>query len=159
MLPITSESASVDTIAHIIQVALTPVFLLSGIGTLLSVFNTRLARVSDHTEHATDMLKAHPESENAPQLRTHLLRLRRRRSALDLAIGLGAAGGAATCGAAVALFVGVLREDAAGTVLFGLFGLALACTIGALAAFVGDTLLAWHGVERDGALPHVGKRI
>jgi hypothetical protein len=32
------------TIAHIIQVALTSVFLLSGIATLLNVFSTRLAR-------------------------------------------------------------------------------------------------------------------
>jgi hypothetical protein len=31
-----------DTVAHIIQVALTPVFLLSGIATLLNVFSTRL---------------------------------------------------------------------------------------------------------------------
>jgi len=32
---------------HLIQVALTPVFLLSGIGILLGLFNTRQARVAD----------------------------------------------------------------------------------------------------------------
>ena len=158
LLPFTSGGASVDTIAHIIQVALTPVFLLSGIGTLLNVFNTRLARVSDHTEHATELLKNCPEDVDAGQMRRHLLRLMRRRSALDLAIGLGAAGGVATCGAAVALFIGVLREEGEGAILFFLFGVALGCTIGALLAFVGDTVLAWHGVQRDGALPHVSKR-
>ena len=36
---------SVDSVAHVIQVALTPVFLLSGIASLLSVLSTRLARV------------------------------------------------------------------------------------------------------------------
>src|SRR4051812_512761 len=37
----------VETVAHIIQAALMPVFLLSGIATLLNVFSTRLARVAD----------------------------------------------------------------------------------------------------------------
>src|SRR3954471_5316567 len=40
----------VDTVAHIIQAALTPVFLLSGIATLLNVFSTRLVRVADQVE-------------------------------------------------------------------------------------------------------------
>ena len=42
-----------DMVAHIIQVALTPVFLLSGIATLLNVFSTRLARVADRVEQIT----------------------------------------------------------------------------------------------------------
>ena len=39
--------ASLDSVAHVIQMALTPIFLLSGIATLLNVFATRLARVAD----------------------------------------------------------------------------------------------------------------
>jgi uncharacterized protein DUF2721 len=35
---------------HIIRMALTPVFLLSGIATLLNVFSARLARVADRVE-------------------------------------------------------------------------------------------------------------
>jgi hypothetical protein len=41
-------NASIDSTAHIVQVALTPIFLLTGAGTLRNVFNARLARVSDH---------------------------------------------------------------------------------------------------------------
>jgi hypothetical protein len=157
VLPIPTADVPVDSIAHVIQVALTPVFLLSGIGTLLNVFNTRLARVSDHTEHTADMLRADPDDDEAPVLRMHLRRLRRRVLALDVAIALGALGGAATCGAALALFVGVLHESATGSLLFGLFGFALGCTVGALGAFIGDSLLAWHGLRTEGALPHLRK--
>ena len=46
-MPGSLDTVPLDSIAHVIQMALTPVFLLSGIGTLLNVFNTRLARVSD----------------------------------------------------------------------------------------------------------------
>ena len=40
----------VDTVAHVIQIALTPVFLFSGISSLLSVLATRLGRVADHVD-------------------------------------------------------------------------------------------------------------
>ena len=33
-------ASALDTVAHIIQVALTPVFLLSGIATLLNIFRS-----------------------------------------------------------------------------------------------------------------------
>ncbi len=40
-IPGLQAADAVEGVAHIIQVALTPVFLLSGIGTLLNLFNTR----------------------------------------------------------------------------------------------------------------------
>jgi hypothetical protein len=149
--------AGLDDVAHVIQVALTPVFLLSGIGTLLGVFNTRLARVSDHSEHAAELLRADPAREDADVLRAHMRRLRRRTLALDFAIALGAAGGALTCCAAFALFVGALRDAGTSGALFVLFGLSLGCTVAALGAFIGDSLLAWHGLQREGSLPHSGR--
>ena len=120
---------------------------------MLNVFNTRLARVSDHAEHASTLLKTCEDAE-AAVLRAHLRRLRRRTVALDVAIALAALGGAATCGAAFVLFVGVLRDSATSAVLFALFGASLGCTVGSLAAFIGDSLLAWHGLQREGNLPH-----
>ena len=59
-MPDAINAVPLDNIAHVIQVALTPVFLLSGIGALLNVFNTRLARVSDHVSHTADLLAADP---------------------------------------------------------------------------------------------------
>jgi hypothetical protein len=81
--------------------------------------------------------------------------LRLRLLALDAAVALGALGGAATCGAAFVLFLGGLRDTAIASWLFILFGAALACVVGALIAFMFDTLLAWHGMRRDGPLPHL----
>src|SRR5579872_3607328 len=51
-----TSGSALDTIAHIIQVALTPVFLLSGIATLLNVFSTRLARVADRVDKVGEEL-------------------------------------------------------------------------------------------------------
>ena len=147
---------AVDSVAHIVQVALTPVFLLSGIGTLLNVFNTRLSRVSDHREHATELLRNDGEGDGVDHalLRAHPRRLRQRTLVLDASIALGAIGGASTCGAAFVLFLGSLRNAAITTWLIVLFGLAQVCTACALVAFLADSVLAWHGLHREGPLPH-----
>jgi len=119
---------ALDNVAHIIQVALTPVFLLSGIGTLLVLFKQIV-------------------------LLAHLRRLERRRRLLDMSLLLTAVGAIATCGAASVLFLGGLREAEIAFWLYILFGVALGCTVGALVAFFADTVLAWHGLHREGPLP------
>lgn len=135
--------------AHVIQVALTPVFLLN-------VFNTRLSRVADHVEHVSELLGTLEDGAERDALVRQLDRLQRRTTVLDSSIVLGALGGVATCGAAFALFVVTARDWGAGWVLLALFGAALGFTIGALGAFVIDSLLAWHGLRRDGPLPRPG---
>ena len=152
-LPGVSPAEAVDTVAHIIQVALTPVFLLSGIGTLLNVFNTRESRVADHAEHAAELLQSTTDPDKARVLLLHLRRLERRRLALDVAVVSGAIGGAATCGAVFVLFLGGLREAEIASWLFALFGLAMGCTVLALMAFLTDSVLAWHGLREEGPMP------
>jgi hypothetical protein len=49
---------TVESVARVIQVALTPVFLLSGITSLLGVLSTRLARVADRVDALADQLEA-----------------------------------------------------------------------------------------------------
>lgn len=144
----------VDSVAHIIQIALTPVFMLSGIGTLLNLFNTRLARVLDHIEQANALLT----DDNDDMVRNrilerHLVRLHRRTLMLDAAILAGGLGGAASCGAAFVLFMGSVRDSSVANWLVFLFGAALACTVGALGLFLGDSLISWHGLKREGPLP------
>src|SRR5579864_6153161 len=117
-----------DPIAHIIQVALTPVFLLSGIATLLNVFSARLARVADRVEAVGKALED-ADADQRQLLSAQLAQLHRRSVALDVAVILGAVGGAATCGAVMALFVGHLLDVTIASPLFALFGLAVACAL------------------------------
>lgn len=151
--PLAATVSSIETVTHVIQVALTPVFLLSGIGTLLNMFNMRLSRVSDHTEHLAEMLETETDGTRYAKLLVHLRRLYRRRLLLDTAIALAAMGGAATCGAAFVLFLGGLRDAEVATSLVVMFGGALGCTVGALIAFLADSVLGWHGLHMDGPMP------
>ena len=65
----------IGLIAHLIQTALPPVFLLSGIASLLNVFNTRLARVSDHVAHLAELLHKEEVPAERRRLHAHLARL------------------------------------------------------------------------------------
>jgi hypothetical protein len=142
--------AGLDTVAHIIQVALTPVFLLSGIATLLNVFSTRLARVADQVAAASQALVG-ADATQAAALTARLAYLQRRSLALDIAVVLGAVGGAATCGAVLTLFVGAVRDATVASVLFGMFGLAVACALGAIIAFTVEMLMASVGIRAEAA--------
>jgi TolB-like protein len=132
---------SPEGIAHVIQLALTPIFLLSGIATLLNVFATRLARVADLVAQITKAVEAAEPGQSADLVR-QLMGLRRRSIALDTAVVLGAIGAAATCASVFTLFVGELREATVGYVLVTTFGLAIGCTISAIGAEPGGVLVS-----------------
>ena len=141
---------AIEAAAHIVQLALTPVFLLSGVAALVNVFSTRLGRVSDQA----DKLAGQDHRAPGHDLKLGLLRWRSR--ALDWAVVLAALAGAATCGAALALFLGAVRGSAGASLLFYLFGGAIVLTVAALAAFVLEMLLAARGVRH--LLDHSGSR-
>jgi hypothetical protein len=74
---------NLESAAHVVQLALTPVFLLSATATLLGVFATRLGRVADRV----DLLS----KEARDPIRDELLALLKRRSrVLDVAVVLSA---------------------------------------------------------------------
>ncbi|HEY1261660.1 MAG TPA: DUF2721 domain-containing protein [Stellaceae bacterium] len=146
-MPGLTESAPLDLVAHVIQVALTPIFLLSGIATLLNVFSTRLARVADLIAKATEGA----DGDGVAAMSAELLHLRRRSLALDAAVVLAAIAGAATCASVLTLFVGALKDATVASVLFTSFGLAVVATMGAIGAFTLEMLMAGSGMRARAA--------
>ncbi len=68
-------STDITSIAHVIQLAVAPVFLLSGIAALLNVLNTRLSRIVDRARQLQN------EFPSAAPTRTEVLRVSLRRFA------------------------------------------------------------------------------
>ncbi len=143
-MDIESMGVPLESVAHIIQVALTPVFLLSGIAAMLNVITARLGRVADQAD-AVLTLFDHVAGEERDRLITRLSRLRNRIRALDVARASCALAGAATCGATFALFLGALQNAGVATALFLLFGAAVFGTTAAMIAFFAEIVLSWHG--------------
>ena len=139
------EQYGLNEAAHLIQVALTPVFLLSGIAALLNVFAGRLARVADQLA----VLNAAIQKDAASAEQNEQLRLLRRRSLiLDVAVVLATGGTAATCLAIMALFLFALSNKAIASVLLLFFGLAVLCTLGSVLAFGAEMVLSNRAMRR-----------
>lgn len=132
-----------EDVAHIIQVALSPVFLLSGIAALLNVINARLGRLADKAEALAERRLAATEREGA-LIRLRLRHLHRRLRVLDMARAFGTLAGMCICVATFALFLGALRNTTVATALFALFGASVLSTLSCLAGFFVEGLLAWN---------------
>jgi hypothetical protein len=147
-VPLSSEAAAaaLGSVVHIIQVSLSPVFLLSGIATLLNVFSTRLARVADQVDALAKQAEG-ADAEMAATLARRLDYLQRRSFALDAAVALGAAGGALTCATVLALFIGEAGGIALATMLIVTFGLAITCTLAAIGAYAVEMFMASRHVR------------
>ena len=96
--------ASVTQIAHIIQLAVAPVFLLAGIGSLLNVLAQRLARVVDHARRIEARVPEETGDVRAADIRA-LAVLDRRMAFTHWAIGLCTAAALLICLVVVVLFV------------------------------------------------------
>jgi CBS domain containing-hemolysin-like protein len=78
---------SVD-IAHLIQIALTPIFLISAIGVTLNVLTSRLARIVDRARSIEDVLRRSELSHDGRDLHGALGVLARRARHINAAITL-----------------------------------------------------------------------
>lgn len=142
----TFSTMSPGDLAHVIQTALTPVFLLASIATLLNVFSTRLGRVADQVDSLAEKVEQAGQAK-ASHLVLRLAYLRRRSLLLDAAVVLGTAGGGFIGLSVLALFVGALRDGTAAWILYVCFGIAVLCTITALACFLLEALMAGRGLR------------
>jgi hypothetical protein len=92
----------ISDIGHIIQLAIAPVFLLTGVGTNLMVLTNRLARIIDRSRVLEDRLEVGPHDSYTDELevlykRTHLI---------NYAITLSTACGLLICLVIAMLFLG-----------------------------------------------------
>lgn len=89
-------------IGQAIQLAIAPVFLLAGVGTMLIVLTNRLARLIDRTRVLDDRLRAVPGSECLGELDS----LHTRSSLINIAIAASTSCGLLVCVVIAMLFLG-----------------------------------------------------
>ena len=137
--------ARVTSVAQVIQLAIAPVFLFSGVCTLLIVLTNRLARIVDRTR-VLEAQQPPPPGEDAPGSR-ELDMLHRRAYIIDWAVSLATVAALLICCVVGILFVGAFLgvHIARGVALC--FVAAMAALIGALLCFLREILLATSGLR------------
>jgi hypothetical protein len=127
-------------IVHLIQSAVAPVFLLSGVGVTLGVLTGRLARIIDRARYLEEhMAKSGVQSE---ALHDSLRMLARRASYTNAAIALCAASALFVSLVVMALFASAFLQTDLSMAIAILFVAAMICLTGAFGAFLVECRLA-----------------
>lgn len=131
----------VDTITHAIQLAVTPVFLLAGVGAILSVMANRLARIVDRARVLHGRV-ADGDTRDGPQLARELDILKRRILIVNLGITLCTLCALLICAVVAIIFLGSVVANDLGTTIAGCFVSAMSCLVIALLMFLYEIYLA-----------------
>jgi len=131
----------VTEIGRTIQLAVAPVFLLTAIGTILSVLSNRLARIVDRARQLAPLIEASPEAARA-SLRDELALLIRRRKLVNAAITAGTTSALLVCVLIGSAFVGYLAAVDLSVALAVLFIGAMAAFVTALLCFLREVLVS-----------------
>ena len=148
------QAAPVTAIAHLISLAIAPVFLLAGIGSILNVMAGRLARSVDRWRRLEDIY-GRLEGVELHEATQELHILDRRMTVINLAISCCTASALFICLVVAILFVADLANFAFGRPIALLFILAMLLLVCGLILFLYEVRLAMRSLRahRD-IMPH-----
>jgi len=128
-------------IAHTIQTAIAPVFLLTGVASILGVLSNRLGRIIDRARLLEDRL-LHATGHDADVMHEELRILSRRARLVYRAIALGTTCALLVCIVIATLFGAALLDMTITKVIGTLFIAAMFALIGALVIFLREVFFA-----------------
>lgn len=141
-------------IGEVIRLAVAPVFLITGVGTMLALFSNRLARAVDRSLEFERLVIAAKDPQRIEQLRLRLEVLARRARLLSRAITLATLCGLLVSVVIVLLFLGDALKVRVGYVIGILFTAAMLCFIASILLFLREVFVATKslrsGLHRPG---------
>lgn len=141
---------SLTQLVPILQLAIGPVILISGVGLLLLTLSNRFARMLDRSRDIIGKLLRPDLAPEAEQnLRSQVAILQRRARILRLSITLGSVTIFLVGVLILALFVAALWKFELGAFIVAVFCAAILSLIGSIGAFIGDMNLALRAVQLE----------
>ena len=125
----------VNDVAHAIQLSLAPVFLLNGVGVLLSMLTSRLARIVDRARQLEIRLMT-ATAEESVDMRATLATISRRARLMNRSITLGTVTALLVAAVVALLFATAFLSFPLGSVIALVFILAMLCLVGSLWCFL-----------------------
>lgn len=131
-----------ENVAKLIQLALGPVFLLSGVGITLSMLTQRLARIVDRARTLEDQREKTKEESRLKRIDKDLRAIWRRTKYINSAIALSTVSALLTTLVVTLLFASEFTPMSAGGVVAVLFSLAMICLSLAFLMFLIEVRIA-----------------
>jgi Protein of unknown function (DUF2721) len=136
-------------IAHAIQLALAPVFLLSGIGVLLGVLTNRLARIVDRARKVEESL-LQAAGASSEESRGQLRVAARRARLINLSITLSTVAALLVALVVALIFASTFAPINLATSVAILFVLAMVALVGGLMSFLFEVRVATEALRIGG---------
>jgi CBS domain containing-hemolysin-like protein len=146
-MSVTSFTVQAGDIAHLIQVALTPIFLISAIGVTLNVLTSRLARIVDRARAMEDILREGGHAHEGRDLHAALRVLERRARYINAAITLITLSALFIALVVVMLFVNAFLRWELSAFIACLFILSMLTLAAALLAFLIEVRIATNSLR------------
>lgn len=138
---------SITTVAHVIQLAVAPVFLLAGVGTILGVMTSRLSRIIDRFRVLESITPdAHAASSHQHEMKV----LAHRERVIYRAISLCTVCALLICVVITTLFVGSVMGVQLTSLIALLFIAAMLALIGGLLSLLREIYIATGSIHRVG---------
>lgn len=147
---ITPQETDAATVAQLIQLALGPVFLISGVGVTLNVFTSRLARVVDRARKVEQDLAASSDAAQRAAFERTLAVSARRARLINTAVTLATSSALLTAIVVVMLFSSTLLPIDFSAAIATLFVISMLCLAGAFLVFLVEVRIATAALRIGG---------
>ncbi len=138
---------SINDLAHIIQIVVAPVFMLTGIAGFLNVMSGRLGRIVDRARIMERKVSTIKNPEFLALSEAELKNLWRRITLINRSIGMCTASALFVCSVVISLFLGDFWNFDLSQVIVGMFIIALLLLIFALLLFLKEVQLAANTLQ------------
>lgn len=144
---------SAASLLPIIQLAITPVILISGMGGLMLSLTNRMGRIVDRTRSLAGQVRVATEEEGQP-LRDQLAIMFRRAHLIRLAVTFNGLSMLVACLLIMAIFIDALTGHRLALVMVGLFASSILLLVAALVAFLKDINVSLAALELEVGRAH-----
>ena len=135
-----------ESILPIIQLSITPVILISGLGALCISLTNRMGRIVDRTRNLAGLIRQ-ANAEDRKYIEEQLLIMFRRAKIMRFSMTMITSSMFLSGLLIGIIFLSALLRIETATVILGLFGLSVGCLLAGLAAFIRDLYLSLHAVQ------------
>lgn len=137
-----------NALLPIIQLAITPVILISGVGALMITLTNRMGRIVDRTRNLAGQVQQADASTRA-HFETQLEILWRRAQLIRMAVTFAGLTMLVACGLVIIIFVNAVLERDLAVLMMLFFMASILLLIAALVAFLRDIYVSLHALDLE----------
>jgi hypothetical protein len=142
------EAPAPNTLLPIIQLAITPVILISGVGALMLTLTNRMARIVDRTRVLAGQVRAAGAEERA-HLEGQLEIMWRRAKLIRMAVTFAGLSMLVACGLVIVIFAGAVLGRNLELVMMVFFMASIFLLVAGLGAFLRDIHVSLHALRLE----------